>query len=134
MDRSVSSSIAFVSPLPIVHKWGALRLPGGSGALVTGVDIDGFKHVLGIWLASSEGARFWGGVLAELRNRGLKDVLFVCCDGLGGLPEAIEAAWPKAIVQTCVIHLVRASMKYVSWHAPVRVRVSKKSQASRASA
>jgi putative transposase len=84
--------------------------------LVTGAGIDGFKHVLGIWLAASEGARFWGGVLAELRNRGLNDVLFVCCDGLSGLPEAIEATWPKAIVQTCVIHLIRASMKYVSWH------------------
>ena len=83
--------------------------------LVTGVDIDGFKHVLGIWLAASEGARFWAGVLAELRNRGIKDVLFTCCDGLGGLPEAIEATWPKAIVQTCVIHLIRASMRYVSW-------------------
>ena len=83
--------------------------------LVTGVDIDGFKHVLGIWMAASEGARFWAGVLAELRNRGIKDVLFVCCDGLGGLPEAIEATWPKATVQTCVIHLIRASMRYVSW-------------------
>ncbi|HXZ72813.1 MAG TPA: IS256 family transposase [Streptosporangiaceae bacterium] len=83
--------------------------------LVTGVDIDGFKHVLGIWLAASEGARFWAGVLAELRNRGIKDVLFVCCDGLNGLPEAIEAAWPQAKVQTCVIHLIRSSMKYVSW-------------------
>ena len=83
--------------------------------LVTGVDVDGFKHVLGIWLAASEGARFWGGVLAELRNRGIKDVLFVCCDGLTGLPEAIEATWPKAIVQTCVIHLIRSSLKYVSW-------------------
>jgi putative transposase len=83
--------------------------------LVTGVDADGFKHVLGIWLAAAEGARFWGGVLAELRNRGIRDVLFVCCDGLNGLPDAIEAAWPKAKVQTCVIHLIRASMKYVSW-------------------
>jgi putative transposase len=83
--------------------------------LVTGVDVDGFKHVLGIWLAASEGAKFWAGVLAELRNRGIKDVLFVCCDGLPGLPEAIEAAWPKAIVQTCVIHLIRASMRYVAW-------------------
>jgi putative transposase len=82
--------------------------------LVIGVDLDGYKHVLGIWLAASEGARFWGGVLTELRNRGIKDVLFVCCDGLGGLPEAIEAAWPKAIVQTCVVHLIRASMRYVS--------------------
>jgi putative transposase len=84
--------------------------------LVTGVDIEGFKHVLGIWLAASEGSRFWGGVLTELRNRGVKDVLFVCCDGLSGLPEAIEAAWPKAIVQTCVVHLIRASMRYVSWN------------------
>ena len=83
--------------------------------LVTGLDADGFKHVLGIWLAASEGARFWGGVLAELRNRGIRDVLFVCCDGLNGLPDAIEATWPKARVQTCVIHLIRASMKYVSW-------------------
>ena len=82
--------------------------------LVIGVDVDGFKHVLGIWIAAAEGARFWGGVLAELRNRGVKDTLIVCCDGLGGLPEAIEATWPKAIVQTCVIHLIRASMRYVS--------------------
>jgi putative transposase len=83
--------------------------------LVTGVDSDGFKHVLGIWLAASEGAGFWAGALTELRNRGVKDVLFVCCDGLTGLPEAIGSAWPKAIVQTCVVHLIRASMKYVAW-------------------
>src|SRR5580693_3041709 len=83
--------------------------------LVTGVDIDGYKHVPGIWLAASEGSRFWAGVLAELRNRGIKDVLFVCCDGLNGLPDAIMATWPKATVQTCVIHLIRSSMKYVSW-------------------
>jgi putative transposase len=83
--------------------------------LVTGVDKDGYKHVLGIWLAAAEGARFWAGVLAELRNRGIKDVLFVCCDGLPGLPEAIGATWPRAIVQTCVIHLIRASMRYVAW-------------------
>ena len=72
--------------------------------LVIGVDLDGYEHVLGIWIAAAEGARFWDGVLAELRNRGLKDTLFVCCDGLGGLPEAIGATWPKAIVQTCMIH------------------------------
>jgi hypothetical protein len=69
--------------------------------LVTGVDADGFRHVLGIWLGAAEGSRFWGGVLAELRNRGIREVLFVCCDGLNGLPEAIEATWGKAIVQTC---------------------------------
>ena len=83
--------------------------------LVTGVDAEGFKHVLGIWLGAAEGSRFWAGVLAELRNRGIKDVLFVCCDGLNGLPDAIEATWSRAKVQTCVIHLIRASMKYVSW-------------------
>jgi transposase-like protein len=90
---------------------------GGAGDnkaahLVTGVDADGFKHVLGIWLAASEGSRFWAGVLAELRNRGIKDVLFVCCDGLSGLPGAIEATGRKP---GCVIHLILASMKYVSW-------------------
>ena len=63
--------------------------------LVTGVDADGFKHVLGIWLGTAEGSRFWAGVLAELRNRGIKDVLFVCCDGLNGLPDAIEATWAQ---------------------------------------
>jgi putative transposase len=83
--------------------------------LVIGVDADGFKHVLGIWLAAAEGAGFWAGVLTELRNRGVRDVLFVCCDGLSGLPEAVSSAWPKAIVQTCVVHLVRASLKYVAW-------------------
>ena len=83
--------------------------------LAIGVDTDGYKHVLGIWIAAAEGARFWGSVLTELRNRGIKDVLFVCCDGLGGLPEAIEATWPRAIVQTCVIHLIRASLRYASW-------------------
>ncbi len=83
--------------------------------LAIGVDTDGYKHVLGIWIAAAEGAKFWGGVLAELRNRGVKDVLIVCCDGLGGLPEAIEATWPKAIVQTCVIHLIRASLRYIAW-------------------
>jgi putative transposase len=83
--------------------------------LAIGVDTDGYKHVLGIWIAAAEGAKFWGGVLAELRNRGVKDVLFVCCDGLGGLPAAIEATWPKAIVQTCVIHLIRASLRYIAW-------------------
>lgn len=86
-----------------------------AACLVTGVDADGFKHVLGIWLGTAEGSRFWAGVLAELRNRGIKDVLFVCCDGLNGLPDAIVTTWANAKVQTCVIHLIRSSMKYVSW-------------------
>jgi putative transposase len=83
--------------------------------LAVGVDADGFKHVLGIWLGGDEGASFWAGVLAELRNRGVKDVLFVCCDGLKGLPEAVKATWKDATVQTCVIHLIRSSMRYISW-------------------
>ena len=83
--------------------------------LAIGVDADGFKHVLGIWIQSAEGAKFWLSVLTELRNRGVKDALIVCCDGLAGLPDAIEAVWPRAIVQTCVIHLIRASMRYVSY-------------------
>jgi putative transposase len=83
--------------------------------LVVGVDMEGFKHVLGIWIQDKEGARFWGSVLTELRNRGLNDVLIVCCDGLTGLPEAIEQVWPEAKVQTCVVHLIRSSMKFVSY-------------------
>jgi putative transposase len=83
--------------------------------LAIGVDTDGIKHVLGIWVQSNEGAKFWAGVCAELANRGVKDVLFVCCDGLAGLPEAIEATWPRTSVQTCVVHLIRASMRFVSY-------------------
>ena len=83
--------------------------------IAVGVDMDGIKHVLGIWLQTSEGAKFWAGVCADLANRGVKDVLIVCCDGLTGLPEAIEATWAAATVQTCVVHLIRASMRFVGY-------------------
>jgi len=83
--------------------------------IAVGVDLDGIKHVLGIWVQAAEGAKFWAGVCAELRNRGIRDVLIVCCDGLGGFPEAVEAAWPEAMVQTCTVHLIRASMRFVSY-------------------
>jgi putative transposase len=83
--------------------------------LVVGVDTDGIKHVLGIWVQSVEGAKFWLGVLTELRNRGVRDVLIACCDGLDGLPEAIETVWPNTVVQTCVVHLIRACMRYLSY-------------------
>ena len=83
--------------------------------LVVGVDTDGIKHVLGIWIQTSEGAKFWLHVLTELRNRGVKDVLIACCDGLEGLPEAIETVWPNAVTQTCVVHLIRACMRYVAY-------------------
>jgi putative transposase len=83
--------------------------------IAVGVDLDGVKHVLGIWVQASEGAKFWAGVCAELRNRGVRDVLIVCCDGLTGFPEAIEATWPQSIVQTCTVHLIRAAMRFVSY-------------------
>jgi putative transposase len=83
--------------------------------IAVGVDLDGTKHVLGIWVQAVEGAKFWAGVCAELRNRGVRDVLIVCCDGLTGFPEAIEATWPQTTVQTCVVHLIRAAMRFVSY-------------------
>jgi len=83
--------------------------------LVVGVGVDGVKHVLGIWVQQTEGAKFWAQVCTELRNRGVRDVLIACCDGLTGLPEAIEAVWPHTTVQTCVVHLIRAAMKFVSY-------------------
>ena len=83
--------------------------------IAVGVDIEGIKHVLGIWVQTSEGAKFWAGVCADLANRGVRDVLIVCCDGLTGFPEAIEATWTKATVQTCVVHLIRAAMRFVSY-------------------
>lgn len=83
--------------------------------LVVGVDATGVKHVLGIWVQQTEGAKFWAQVCSELRNRGVRDVLIACCDGLTGLPEAIEAIWPHTTVQTCTVHLIRAAMKFVSY-------------------
>ena len=83
--------------------------------IAVGVDMDGVKHVLGIWIQATEGAKFWASVCAQLANRGVQDVLIVCCDGLTGFPEAIEATWSKAMVQTCVVHLIRASMRFVSY-------------------
>jgi putative transposase len=94
--------------------------------IAVGVDLDGVKHVLGIWVQATEGAKFWAGVCAELANRGIRDVLIVCCDGLTGFPEAIEATWPKATVQTCVVHLIRASMRFVSYKDRKRVAAALK--------
>lgn len=73
--------------------------------LAVGVDVEGRKHVFGVWLGDGdEGAKFWLSVLTEIRNRGVEDVLLVCCDGLKGLPDAIEATWPQALVQTSLVH------------------------------
>ena len=91
------------------------RVSNRAAHIAVGVDMEGVKHVLGIWVQADEGASFWARVCAELANRGVADVLIVCCDGLTGLPEAIEATWPQATVQTCVVHLIRASMRFVSY-------------------
>jgi putative transposase len=80
-----------------------------------GVDLEGRKEVLGLWTSANEGAKFWLAVLTELRNRGLKDVLIVCIDGLKGFPQAIESVFPEARIQLCIVHLVRASLNYVNW-------------------
>lgn len=80
-----------------------------------GINVEGEKEVLGLWVADSEGAKFWLQVLTELNNRGVEDVLFFCVDGLQGFSEAIEAVYPQATVQLCIVHLVRASLRYVGW-------------------
>lgn len=83
--------------------------------IAVGVDMNDIKHVLGIWIQTNEGAKFWALVCADLANRGVRDVLIVCCDGLTGFPEAIEATWGHATVQTCTAHLIRAAMRFVSY-------------------
>jgi len=83
--------------------------------LALGVAVDGTREVLGLWMNATEGAHFWLGALTELKNRGVEDILFVCCDGLSGLPQAIEAAFPQAVVQTCIVHMIRTSLRYVPY-------------------
>jgi putative transposase len=80
-----------------------------------GLRLDGSKDLLGLWLEANEGAKFWQKVLAELQMRGLQDVLVMCCDGLKGLPEAIGAVYPLAVVQTCIVHMIRYSLSFVSF-------------------
>jgi transposase-like protein len=83
--------------------------------VAVGVTLEGSRDVLGLWIEKTEGARFWTSVLTDLRNRGVKDVLFVCTDGLSGFPEAIDAVFPASVNQTCIVHLVRQSLRYLSW-------------------
>ncbi|WP_448639738.1 IS256 family transposase [Geodermatophilus sp. URMC 63] len=89
--------------------------------LAVGVDPDGKKEVLGMWVEAVEGAKFWLRVMNELRARGVEDVLIVVCDGLTGLPEAVTAVWPDTIVQTCIVHLTRASLRWVNYKDRKRV-------------
>ena len=84
--------------------------------LAIGVDVEGRKHALGCWIQDTEGAKFWAKVLTDLRNRGVADILIACCDGLTGLPDAIRSIFPNTIVQTCVVHVIRNAMRFVSYN------------------
>jgi transposase-like protein len=80
-----------------------------------GVNFEGRKEVLGLWIAENEGAKFWMGVLSELKNRGVEDILIACMDGLSGFPEAVRAVYPDTRVQLCIVHMIRNSTKFVSY-------------------
>ena len=83
--------------------------------LALGINLEGHKELLGLWIAENEGAKFWLGVLTELQQRGVEDILIACVDGLKGFPDAINTVYPKTQVQLCIVHMVRNSLKYVSW-------------------
>src|SRR5512146_1000846 len=83
--------------------------------LALGINLAGEKELLGIWIAQTEGAKFWLQVVTELKNRGVQDIFIACVDGLKGFPEAIETVYPKTAVQLCIVHMVRYSLNYVSW-------------------
>jgi len=84
--------------------------------LAIGINMQGEKEVLGLWVSQTEGAKFWLGVVTELKNRGIQDIFIACVDGLKGFPEAIEAVYPQATVQLCIVHMVRNSLNYVGWN------------------
>jgi putative transposase len=101
----------------------ALRIRGkedGKGCMKSvyialAVNFEGKKEVLGLWIAENEGAKFWMGVLTELKNRGVQDILIACMDGLTGFPEAVRSIYPNTRVQLCIVHMVRNSTKFVSY-------------------
>jgi len=112
------SSISTVSA-PCVRDNGAVRVKAAYLAL--GVNLEGSKEWLRIWIAQTEGAKFWLQVVTELKNRGVSDIFIACVDGLKGFPEAIETVFPKTTVQLCIVHLVRYSLNYVSWKQRLEV-------------
>ena len=105
--------IIYLDCIHVKVREGAVRVK--AVYLAIGVTMTGEKEVLGLWLAQSEGAKFWLQVVTELRNRGVQDIFIACVDGLKGFPEAIEAVFPRAAVQLCIVHMVRHSLNYVSW-------------------
>lgn len=83
--------------------------------LALGINLEGEKELLGLWISNTEGAKFWLSILTELKNRGVEDIFIACVDGLKGFPEAIEAEYPRTEVQLCIVHMVRHSLRYVPW-------------------
>lgn len=84
--------------------------------LAPSINLSGEKELQGIWIAQTEGAKFWMQVVTELKNRGVQDIFIACVDGLKGFPEAVEAVYPKTAVQLCILHMVHYSLNYVAWH------------------
>ena len=105
--------IVYLDCIHVKVREGAVRVK--AVYLAIGITMQGNKEVLGLWLAQTEGAKFWLQVVTELRNRGVQDILIACVDGLKGFPEAIEAVFPRTVVQLCIVHMVRHSLNYVSW-------------------
>lgn len=105
--------IVYLDCIHVKVREGAVRVK--AVYLAIGITMQGNKEVLGLWLAQTEGSKFWLQVVTELRNRGVQDIFIACVDGLKGFPEAIEAVFPKTVVQLCIVHMVRHSLNYVSW-------------------
>jgi len=105
--------IVYLDCIHVKVREGTVRVK--AAYLAIGITMAGEKEVLGLWLAQTEGAKFWMQVVTELRNRGVQDIFIACVDGLKGFPEAIEAVFPQATVQLCIVHMVRHSLNYVSW-------------------
>jgi putative transposase len=105
--------IVYLDCIHVKVRDGAVRIK--AVYLAIGITLTGEKEVLGLWLAQTEGAKFWLQVVTELKNRGVQDIFIACVDGLKGFPEAIEAVFPQTTVQLCVVHMVRHSLNYVPW-------------------
>ena len=105
--------IAYLDCIHVKVRDGSVRVK--AVYLAIGINLSGEKEVLGGWIAQTEGAKFWLQVVTELKNRGVQDIFIACVDGLKGFPEAIEAVYPQAAVQLCIVHMVRNSLNYVSW-------------------
>jgi putative transposase len=106
--------IVFLDALYVKMRYEG-RVENRAVYVALGINLEGRKDVLGLWTSATEGAKFWLNVLTELRNRGVRDIYLVCVDGLKGFPQAIESIYPNSQVQLCIVHLLRASMNYVTW-------------------